>query len=105
MTQDKKLPLKEQYLEYMRRFPFYKWAAKSIGKDEDTLLTWRKEDTDFADRVEIARSEGMKYWGGRASPDLILKSADPETFKDRVDLTSKGDQLQPLVIIKDGNSS
>lgn len=85
-------------IEYIRRFPFYKWAAKSVGIDEDTLINWRKEDKEFAERVEIARSEGVRYFGGRATPDLILKSADPETFKERKEIEISGD---PLVIIKD----
>lgn len=96
MINDERLPLKERYLEYIKKFPFYRWAAKSIGKSEDTLQLWRKEDKDFAERVEISRAEGMKYFGGRATPDLILKSADPETFKERVDITS-GNKPIPIL--------
>lgn len=98
MKEDKNKEKKDHIIEYLKRFPFYKWAAKSVGIDEDTLIHWRKDDKEFADRVEIARSEGVKYFGGRASPDLILKSADPETFKDRVDLTS-GDKPLPTPIV------
>lgn len=89
---------KNQIIEYLKRFPFYKWAAKSVAIDEDTLLLWRKDDKEFSDRVEIARSEGMKYFGGRATPDLILKSADPKTFKERVDVTTNGKDL-PIPIL------
>jgi len=80
---DPRAEKKNQIVEYLRRFPFYKWAAKSVAIDEDTLLIWRKEDEEFSDRVEVARSEGIRYFGGRATPDLILKSADPKTFKDQ----------------------
>lgn len=95
MLKDERLQKKEQVIEYLRRFPFYKWAAKFVGRDEDTLEKWRKDDPDFGERVEIARSEGIRYWGGRATPDLILKSADPETFRERkeVDITTKGEIL------------
>lgn len=95
-NKDKNAEKKERILEYLRRFPFFRWAAKSVGIDEDTLLLWRKADDNFSERVEIARAEGIKYFGGRATPDLILKSADPETFKDRKELEVKGD---PLIII------
>ena|SRR3990167_8328497 len=96
MLEDEKLEKKEKIIEYLRRFPFYKWAAKFVAINQDTLKDWRKADNDFSDRVETARSEGIRYFGGRASPDLILKSADPETFKERVDITS-GNKPIPLM--------
>jgi hypothetical protein len=109
MTSDDKLQLKEQIIEYLRRFPFYKWAAKSVAIDDETLKNWRDADDDFSHRVEIARAEGIKYFGGRATPDLILKSADPQTFKDRVDVTSGGKKIETNTIVftnfKDGTKS
>lgn len=98
MLEDERKVKKELITEYLKRFPFYKWAAKSVAIDEDTLKNWRDEDKDFSDRVEIARAEGLKYFGGRATPDLILKSADPQTFKERVDVTS-GDRPLPILPI------
>lgn len=101
MKEDKNKDKKEIIIEYMRKFPFYKWASAHAGIDVTTLENWRKDDKEFSVRVEIARAEGIRYWGGKASPDLILKSADPKTFKDRVDLTTDGEKLEGLVIIKD----
>lgn len=98
MINDDRLEKKEKVLIFLSEFPFYKWAAKSIGKDEDTLLLWRKEDQDFSDRCEIAKSEAMKRLGKRASPDFMLKNADPETFKDKKEMEVSG---EPLVIIRD----
>lgn len=98
---DKNKEKKDIIVEYMKRFPFYKWAAAYAGIDVTTLENWRKDDKEFSVRVEASRSEGIKYFGGRASPDLILKSADPETFKDRVDVTSGNEKLEGLVIIRD----
>lgn len=86
----------EIIIEYMKRFPFYKWAAAYAGISADTLENWRKDDPEFAVRLEASKSEGIKYYGGKASPDLILKSADPETFKERVDFTS-GDKPIPIL--------
>lgn len=91
----------EIIIEYLKRFPFYKWAAAYAGINQDTLKDWRDKDSEFSERVERARSEGIKYYGAKASPDLILKSADPETFRDRIDVTSKGEKIEGLVIVKD----
>lgn len=102
MINDKRLPLKEKVLDYLTHFPFYKWAAKSIGKDEDTLNLWRKEDEDFSDKCEIAKSEAIAKLGKRATPDFMLKNADPDTFKDKKDVEVSGD---PLIIIKNGSES
>lgn len=98
MIQDNRLPLKEKVLDYLSHMPFYRWAAKSIGKDEDTIAIWRKEDPDFSERCETAKSEAIRKLGARATPDFMLKSADPKTFKDRVDVTS-GDKPIPIMPI------
>lgn len=85
-------------LEYLRRFPFYKWAAKSVGIDEDTLRNWRDEDKEFSAQCEVAKAEAIEKLGRRATPDFMLKNVDPETFKDKKEVEVSGD---PLVIIKD----
>lgn len=101
MTKEEQLKKKSDIVEYLKHFPFYKWAAASVAISEDTLANWRKVDKKFSDRVEIARSEGIKYFGGKATPDLILKSADPETFgsKDKLDVTSGGKPIQTNTIV------
>ena len=49
--------LKKQYLVYYRKLPVQKLAAASIGKDEDTIIRWRREDADFADQTEVAKAD------------------------------------------------
>ena len=105
MTNDKQSEKKELILEYLKRFPFYKWAAAYAGISKDTLEDWRKADIEFSARCESAKAEALEKLGRRATPDFMLKSADPESFKDRVDLTSDGEKLEGLVIIKDGSST
>jgi hypothetical protein len=80
MIQDDRLEKKEKLIEYLTRMPFYRWAAKSIGKDEDTIINWRKEDPDFAERCEAAKSEAIAKLGKRATPDFLLACSDPKTF-------------------------
>jgi hypothetical protein len=80
MIQDNRLEKKEKVIDYLSHFPYYKWAATSINRDEDTLLLWRKEDSDFSDRCEASRAECLKKFGKKATPDLILKTTDPKTF-------------------------
>lgn len=111
MIVDKRLPLKELVIKFLQRNPFYKHAAWSIGKDEDTLLVWRKEDKVFAGRCESARSECLSKFVNRSSPDFILTHADPETFNiaKKVDVTSAGEAIKSNTIVltnfKDGTES
>jgi hypothetical protein len=102
MINDKRLEKKEIAIDYLSHFPFYKWAAKRIGIHEDTMVLWKKEDKDFSDRCEAARSECISKMGKRATPDFMLKSVDPKTFKERLDITS-GDKPIPILsgIMKD----
>ncbi len=48
--------LKRKYLAYYRKLPVQKLAAASIGKDEDTIIRWRREDADFADQTEVTKA-------------------------------------------------
>ncbi len=91
---------KERVIQYIRRFPFYKWAAKSIGKDADTLLIWRKEDADFSVRLEAARAEGVSNIGKRATPDFLLACADPETFSKTAQLEVKGNITYTFKVVR-----
>jgi hypothetical protein len=40
--------LKKRFLEYYAELPNQGLAADSIGKSEDTIIDWRKEDDEFA---------------------------------------------------------
>ena len=97
---------KSLILDYLGHTPFYKWAAAYSGISKDTLEDWRKADPDFSAKCEAKRAEAIQNLARRATPDLIIKSADPKTFKERVDLTS-GDKPIPILDINvskdDGN--
>lgn len=98
-VEKKRLEKKEKVIEYLRHLPVYKWAAASAGINEDTLAIWRKEDEEFSVRCESAKSEAIKGFAKRATPDFMLKSTDPATFKDRVDVTSDGKRIETNTIV------
>ena len=49
--------LKEEYIGYYSDVPIQRLAAKFIGRNEDTIINWRKADPSFAERVDKAESE------------------------------------------------
>lgn len=93
---------KQKVIEYLQRMPFYKWAAAYAGIHRNTLDNWMEEDKDFCARCETAKAQAIEHFGKRATPDFILKSTDPESFKDRKEVEVTGD---PLVVIKDGSKT
>lgn len=81
MIDDKRLPLKQAFLEYYRKLPIQKAAAAFIKKSEDTITDWKKEDQDFADEVERAKSEFVLERGKRSANEWVLERVANEFFK------------------------
>ena len=49
--------LKKRFLEYYSQLPNQRLAADNIGRNEDTIILWKKNDTDFDKKVLRARAE------------------------------------------------
>lgn len=49
--------LKDKFLDYFRKLPIQKLAADYIGRSEDTISDWKKDDTEFANQIATAKSE------------------------------------------------
>ena len=97
MTTEEQVIKKDKVVEYLKGLPVYKWAAAWAGINQDTLKDWRKADQVFSDRCESAKSEAIARFAKKATPDFILKSVDPSTFKERVDVTSGDKVIKPIV--------
>lgn len=85
--------LKEKYLEYYSELPIQRLAAASIGRNEDTIITWRKDDPEFAEQVEAARSAwALEKVKGVRDKTWLLERIIREHFtqKSEVDVTSGG---------------
>lgn len=84
MIEDQRLPLKLKYLEYYKELPVQKLAAASVGRNEDTAITWKKEDPDFADQVKRARAEwALRKAKKVRSNEWLLERVMHEHFKER----------------------
>lgn len=82
--------LKDEYIEYFEKLPVYRLAAFSIGRDEDTLLTWRKEDPDFAERIRRAKAAWAlkKASSTRVRDEFLLERLLKEDFAAKVEVES-----------------
>jgi hypothetical protein len=100
---DNKAELKAKFLEYYKELPVQKLAGESIGRDEDTICRWKKEDTEFADQISEARAEWAKRLSkGVRSKEWLLERVIKDHFSPRQEVT--GADGSPLVIIKDAGS-
>lgn len=81
MIQDDRLPLKEKFLIYFRELPVQKLAGASIGRNEDTISIWKREDSDFSDRIEKAKA-GWALENSKKvrSKEWLLERLMKETF-------------------------
>lgn len=95
--------LKDRIVQSAEVIFHYKWVAKSVGIDEDTLLKYRSQDKDLADRLEEARSRFIKENLKRARPDFKLETADREIFGKKVEVSGGEDAIK-IIIDKYGSS-
>lgn len=77
---DKTSILKKQYVEYFEDVPIQKYAAMFIGRDEDTIIRWRKSDTDFADAVMKSKANWIRKKLISAKAEFVLERLEKELF-------------------------
>lgn len=82
----KNFELKKKYLQYFINLPVQKLAASWIGRDEDTIINWRKEDKSFSDQVEAAKSAwALKTSGTVKNSEWLLERVMREHFGVKTD--------------------
>jgi len=64
----------------------YKLIARSVNRDEDTLLKWRDADPEFSDSLEQGRHRFLEKNIKSARPEFLLERLEPELFKERKEI-------------------
>jgi len=72
--------LKKDYVEYFRDVPVQKYAAEYIGRDEDTIMRWRRTDKQFADAVQRAHSEWVRKTFIKTKAEFALERLEKSLF-------------------------
>lgn len=78
--------LKQQYLEYYEDVPIQKYAAMAIGRDEDTILRWKKEDADFADAVQRAHAQWVRKKVIAVKAEFALERLQKDIFSEKQEI-------------------
>lgn len=92
--------LKLKFLEYFRQLPVKKLAAASIGRTDDTILNWEKEDSDFSEQIEQAKAEwALSNIKRVKSREWLLERLMKDHFAPRQELTGKDGKDLPTPIL------
>jgi hypothetical protein len=108
MIKDDNLKLKEKFLDYYRDLPVQKLACEFIGKSEDTIIRWKKDDEDFANQQQQAKANwAMLHSKGVKSDEWILERVMKDHFsqKQSIDLTSGEEPITGFIFVKDKDDS
>lgn len=96
--------LKDKFLEYFEKLPIQKLAADYIGKAEDTITNWKKEDKEFSDQIAKAKSEwALDKVGKVRSKEWLLERIMKDHFTEKIEhgmdheITEALDRLQNII--------
>ncbi len=90
LTQQEEIAEKKaEYLRYFTELPIQRAAADWIGRNEDTILNWKKSDNSFAEAVSRAKSDWAKKNHRKMRPDNLMAHLYDETKppKQELDIT------------------
>ena len=88
--------LKSKFIEYFSELPIQKLAAKFIGKSENTICNWKKNDKRFSDRLLKAKSQwALDNARSVKSKEWLLERIMKEHFGESVKVEfGLGDQVK-----------
>lgn len=83
--------LKQEYVKYFEDVPVQKYAAMAIGRDEDTIIRWRKDDPDFAEAVLKAKAEFIRKKVLATKAEFALERLEREVFSPQLTITHQAE--------------
>lgn len=99
-TAEKIAELKQKYVEYFRDVPVQKYAAMYVGRTEQTIIDWKREDEDFNNRVQEAHAEWVQKTTLKAKAEFTLERLERDIFappKHEVEATHNIDPLADIL--------
>jgi hypothetical protein len=86
-TKDDITELKDKYIGYYREAPIQKYAAMFIGRTEQTVIEWCKNDIKFFNQVQEAKALWVKKQVYKTKAEFALERLEKEIFgKDSIAL-------------------
>lgn len=79
--------LKEEYIAYFADVPVHRYAAQAIGRSEDAVLLWRKDDAEFSARVNQAEASWVRKKVMKVKAEFALERLQKQIFKETTETT------------------
>lgn len=75
--------LKDKFVVYFKDVPVQKYAAMYIGRTEQTIINWLKDDQEFFNRVQEAKADWVKKKVTKVKAEFALERLEFDVFKQR----------------------
>ena len=79
--------LKKQYVKYFEDVPVQRYAAMYIGRNDDTIVLWKKNDPEFSEAVNQARANWVRKNALKAKAEFKLERLEKEIWKESIEQT------------------
>lgn len=101
MTEQEQIAeLKIKFLEYYRELPIIRLASASIGRHEDTVHIWKKNDSEFSEQIEKAKAAWtMANVKVVRDKKWLLERIMRDDFAQRTEHTGAGGKDLPVPIL------
>ncbi len=73
--------------EYFEDVPIQKYSSEYIGRDEDTILRWRRDDKTFADVVQRAKLKWIRKKMIATKAEFALERLEKGMFSSNIPLS------------------
>lgn len=91
--------LKKSFLGYYRTVPVKRYAAAHVGRSEDAVRSWEREDSDFSAQINKLKSAYiLKNIKKIKSPEWLLERLVRDTFSPKSDLAISDERKYPAPI-------
>ena len=102
--QIEKAKKKEKFLDYYGKLPVIRLACGKIARNEDTIGIWRKEDSEFSERMAEAEADwALNNIKRVRSAEWKLERVMKHVFAQRSELTGKDGKDLPVPILEINN--
>ena len=106
----KKSKVTKQFLEELKKVPIVQVACEKTGISRNSVYRWRREDTKFAEAMDVAMTEGVAFVNDMSESQLLTTIKEKnwsaisfwlrhrnDNYKNKIEVTTreKVDELTP----------
>lgn len=93
--------LKVKFLKYYRKLPNQHLAGAYVGRTDDTISIWKRNDSEFSEKIAEAKAQwALENVEGVKSKEWLLERVLREQFSPRQEITGKDGKDLPIPILK-----